>query len=79
MGNQCWILSLTLCETTGCGAAAAVPAFLEDVSLTSEIELPNEGRPELRKKSQRIGTDKKQVDKSPLKEGNRRDEELDME
>ena len=64
--------SSTLCETTGCGrgAASAVPAFLEDVSLTSEIELPNEGRPELRKKSQRVRTDKKceQVDKSPPKD-----------
>ena len=62
--------SSTLCETTGCGAASAVPAFLEDVSLTSEIEHPNEGRPELRKKSQRVRKDKKceQVDKSPPKD-----------
>ena len=62
--------SSTLHETTGCGAASAVPALLEDVSLTSEIELPNEGRPELRKKSQRVRKDKKceQVDKSPPKD-----------
>ena len=71
--------SSTFCETTGCGAASAVPAFLEDVSFTSKIEHPNKGRLELGKKSQRIGTDKKLVDKSPPKEGNRKDEELDME
>ena len=63
--------SSTFSETTGCGGASASPEGLENMSLSSEIEFSNEGRLELRKKSQSIGTEDKceQIDKSPPKDG----------
>ena len=65
--------SSTFSETTRCGGASASPGDLEDMSLSSEIELLSEGTLELRKKSQRIRADEKQCDKSTPKERKTKD------
>merc|ERR1712001_771289 len=62
--------SSTFSETTGGGGASVPPGCLQDLPLSSAIELPNDGRLDFGRELQRIGTDQicEQVDKSPPKE-----------